>query len=377
MKLLVATCLIAASSVLGSMVAQADQGNSGPRAATLQVAVAPTSTATSVATPAATTKAPSIEGTPAAAAPPPGNVTTAAPPAAPPKSPSRFDYSLSASTSFPTGNLGYNVNALRGIIQGVVGYQIDPLTKIVANAFQVPAALIGINGSVPLYIRGNAAPVGSASVPPTNPVGIYKIASISVQRTVFIDHHPIIVTPGYLTSFFEYDDALTIENTKLGRAENIRLRSFQNKFVAVTLPLVLKRNFIALATVNTEWLMAPHGLNQTNHPQLELVGYAEYFANQHTSFFVQPSRFIAYVQSDPYPEYSFTPIAGVNYRFTKNFWAQGEVISLNPTNYRNLGVTGITCATSACASVAPNVGSIKATTISISFGIGKPFVAPL
>lgn len=335
MKLLVATCLIAASSVLGSMVAQADQGNSGPRAATLQVAVAPTSTATSVATPAATTKAPSIEGTPAAAAPPPGNVTTAAPPAAPPKSPSRFDYSLSASTSFPTGNLGYNVNALRGIIQGVVGYQIDPLTKIVANAFQVPAALIGINGSVPLYIRGNAAPVGSASVPPTNPVGIYKIASISVQRTVFIDHHPIIVTPGYLTSFFEYDDALT------------------------------------------EWLMAPHGLNQTNHPQLELVGYAEYFANQHTSFFVQPSRFIAYVQSDPYPEYSFTPIVGVNYRFTKNFWAQGEVISLNPTNYRNLGVTGITCATSACASVAPNVGSIKATTISISFGIGKPFVAPL
>jgi len=351
-----------ALSALFATVAQADEARTIARGADSRLN-APAATPTSEATPAAVIAPPAA--TPAA---------IIAPPARPP---SRFSYSLSTSGSFPSGNLGYNVTALRGIIQGGLGYQIDPLTKVQADAFQIPAAIIGLNGSAPLYISGNSTAVGSVKLPPTNPSSIYKIASVTLQRTFFIDHHPIIVSPGYISSFFEYDDALTIENPSRRQPENVKLRSFQDKFVAVTVPIILRRDFIALATASAQWLVAPHGLNQTNHPQLQFVGYMEYFANQHTSFFFQPSRFLNYLPSDPYPEYSFVPIYGINYRFTKQFWAQAELLTLSPANYPLNGVSGVTCATAACASVAPNIGSVKATTISISIGIGKPFVVPI
>ncbi len=230
---------------------------------------------------------------------------------------------------------------------------------------------------MPLYIRGNPNPVGSTKLPPINPAVIYKLATITVQRTVFLAHHPIIITPGYISTFSEFDDSLVIENKRLGLAEDVRLRSFQQKFVAVTVPIILTRQFIALATASSQWLMATHSVNEANHARLNVLGYAEYFANQHTSFFFQPSRFVSYVPSDPYPQYSFTVTYGLNFRLTKGVWAQAQVLSVIPSNFPRNGIVGITCATPACTSAAPNLGSAKATNIQLSVGIGKPIVVPI
>lgn len=368
---LVTASVLSLATVFFAPVAEADPAGAS---ATRETGITPAAESTPAAstTPEAAIT-PATESTPA-------SITAPQPvPRQPsgPKRQSRFDYSLSAAVGFPLGNLGYNITANQGIIQGGVGYQIDPLTKVEAYGYQIPGALIGVNGAVPLFIRGDPKPVGTVKLPPINPSVIYKLAVVTVQRTVFLDHHLIIITPGYISTFSEFSDSLLIENRSLGIEETARLRSFQQKFIAVSVPIVLRRQFIAVATASSQWLIATHSVNETNHARLNLLGYAEYFANQHTSFFVQPSRFVSYVPSDPYPQYSFTLTYGLNFRLTKFLWAQAQVFSITPTNFPRNGIVALTCATASCRSVAPDLGSAKAANFQLSVGIGKPIVVPI
>jgi hypothetical protein len=134
---------------------------------------------------------------------------------------------------------------------------------------------------------------------------------------------------------------------------------------------------LVLLTDQTEWLVRTNGLNETNHPQEVLIAYAEYFANRHTSFFFQPSRYLVYLPSDRAPEYSFTLEYGITHRFTKSLWAQIEVESLNPSRTGLNGIANLTCSTPACTSILPAIGTLKTAEVHLSIGIGSPFVIPI
>lgn len=294
----------------------------------------------------------------------------------PPHPMPRVNYTLSVASAVPFGNQNYDLGWLRGTVQGQIGYRLDNLTKIQASFFQMPSALVGLNGTAPFYIKGVTRAIRTVQLRPTNPAAVYRIGSITLSRTFFIHKQPFVLTPGYLFSYDEYDDSLTVNDS--GAPATVKARTFEDEFLALSTPLVRTPKLLVLATAQVQRLVHTAGLNVTNNPQFQDVLYAEYFANRHTSFFGQASSANTYNETDPYPEHDFAYSYGINYRLRKPFFVQALVSTINPTNYPTNGVANLTCLDPPrCSVVVPTIGSYKTSAAIFAIGIGDPMVPPL
>ncbi len=307
-----------------------------------------------------------------------------------PSLPQGFTYNLDVSFAYPLSNVGFNAGDPGGVDAGF-GYAFDRTHRLQVGYYEIQQVPINFsNQNVPFYLQGFTGPgsnVPGASLGTVN-TGVVdattkdKIFQVGLQNLFVLGGKlPIVITPTYLAhtaTIGGHTDEQLVEYN--GFPTTVRLRTEQEWLLGVTLPFLATPRMFGTFTVAPQWLLHRSGLNQTNHPQLFMLGYLEYRANKATTFFLQPSRLVQYNPVDPYPEYTPSLIYGLSHHFTKSTFVQATVLEGGATNYNNrLGIVSLTCQRLPCqqSQVAPQFAGLKAAEVQIQFGIGSPTVIPL
>jgi hypothetical protein len=299
--------------------------------------------------------------------------------------PTGFTYTLDASIAYPFGSVtqGNQEARLPGGFDAVAGYGFNSHFRAQAGYYVLQEYPVGFStGTVPLYLQGLAAPIGSASLQGLDATIRNQIFVGTFQGLTRIGKLPIVISPTYVArkgTIGGNSDFTPIEIN--GFAQNAHLRTFQYQLVGVTIPFLSTSKMFGTYTIAPQWLVQPSGANASNHAQLFQLLYLEYRANDKTTFYLQPSLLPNYTPSDVYPEHIPTLIYGFTHKFDKLFYIQGQVSSGTPTNPNNggIGITALTCQKLPCApnQVVPTIGGLKASQVQLMLGIGKPQVLPL
>jgi hypothetical protein len=307
-----------------------------------------------------------------------------------PSLPQGFTYNVDVSFAYPLSNVGFNAGDPGGMDIGF-GYAFSRTQRLTAGYYEIQQVPVGFsNVNVPFYLQGFTGPgsnLPNASLGTVN-TGVVdattkdKIMQIGLQNLFVIAKKlPIVITPTYLTHTAKiggHSDEQLIEYN--GFPTTVRLRTEQEYLLPVTLPFLATPRMFGTFTAAPQWLVHRAGVNQTNHPQLFLLGYLEYRANPSTTFFVQPSRLVQYNPVDPYPEYTPSLIYGLSHHFTKQTFVQMTVLEGGATNTNNQwGIVSLTCQRLPCRQnqVAPQFAGLHAAEVQVQFGFGSPTVIPL
>lgn len=319
----------------------------------------------------------------------------------------RFTYMVDFSMATPSGDIGsYGKQGwLMGGMDALLGYKIDPYTKLVASMFQLQHWPYGFNtGTVPVYLAGFVNPVGCADLTGGNACGPGAGRNINVrtkdtfgvfmlQKMLLINSDklpgpvPIVISPTYVArggviGFSPNNNDVVPFTYDLpdGPVENIPVRTAQYYAVAVTLPFLKTPKMFGTFTVAPQWLVHTAGANVGNSMQLPQVLYLEYTPFRGTTLFVEPQSARDYLPTDPYPEHLIAYFLGVSQRITKYAFVQAVLNSGGPTNEGADGVLAIKCLTVQQAinnQCGLAIGGLRATQLQLQFGIGSPNVFPL
>ncbi len=308
-----------------------------------------------------------------------------------PSLPQGFTYNLDVSFAYPLSNVGFNAGDPGGVDAGFA-YAFDRTHRLTVGYFEIQQVPVNFsNVNVPFYLQGFTGPgtnlpgtsLGTVNTGVVDATTKDKIFQVGLQNLFVIGNKlPIVITPTYLAHtaiIGGHSDSQLVE-TDSGFPAVVRLRTEQEWLLPITLPFLSTPRMFGTFTVAPQWLNHRSGLNQTNKAQLFMLGYLEYRANKQTTFFVEPSRLVAYNPVDPYPEYTPTLIYGLSHHFTKQTFVQMSVVEGGATNYNNQwGITSLTCQRLPCntSQVAPHFAGLHAASVQIQFGIGSPTVLPL
>ncbi len=302
--------------------------------------------------------------------------------------PQGLTYTLDVNVGWPYGNVGFNAH-LPGGMDAVVGYAFSRTNRLQVGYYELSEYPVGFsNVTVPFYLQGVTGPgvnVPGASLPPMSTGNVdvtvkNKLFTAIDQNLFTIGRIPIVISPTYLArtgTVGGHTDETLIEFNNFPTV--VHLRTVQEYLLPVTLPFLSTPRMFGTATLAPQWLVHMAGVNQTNHMQLFELLYLEYRASKKTTFFIQPSRLINYLPSDPYPENTPTMIYGVSHRFTPWAFVQLTGQTGGATNRSPYGITALTCQRLPCNpnQVAPSLGGLHAAQAQIQFGIGSPSVIPL
>ncbi len=300
--------------------------------------------------------------------------------------PTGLTYTLDASIAYPYGQTGSKAE-LPGGIDAVLSYGLSRYHRIQAGYYEFQEYPYGFNtGTVPVYLQGLSAPVGTANLN-SQPIDVAtknKILTLISQNLFLIGgRFPIIISPTYLARTANvggHGDTQLVEIN--GFPQTVHVRSSQEYIVPLTLPFLASPRFFGTITAAAQWNVNLNGANTApNHPQFFGLLYLEYRASRSTTFFVQPSRLVQYFAIDPDPEYVPTLLFGVSHRFTRQTFVQMLGSTGGASNRKSPGITSITCQQIApngsCALSAPTISGLHAAQVQIQFGIGSPSVIPL
>ena len=300
--------------------------------------------------------------------------------------PRGISYTVDASIAFPYGQTGSSAN-LPGGIDAVLGYGINRYHRLSAGYYEFQEYPFGFNtGTVPVYLQGLSAPVGTANLAgqPIDVATKNKILTLVSQNLFLIGGKlPIIISPTYLTRTANvggHGDTALVEIN--GFPQSVHLRSSQEYLVPLTIPFLASPRFFGTVTAAAQWNVNLNGANVApNHAQIFELLYLEYRASRSTTFFAQPSRLVQYFAIDADPEYVPTLLFGVSHRFTKTTFVQLLGSTGGASNRKAPGITALTCqqiaVNGSCAVSAPEIGGLHASQVQIQFGIGAPSVVPL
>lgn len=300
--------------------------------------------------------------------------------------PTGLTWTLDASVAKALGNTGFS-NGLPGGMDAVAGYGFNRNLRLQAGYYDFQEYPIGFdNGTVPVYVQGLAAPIGTQNLAasPADVAVENHIIVAGLQNLVTIGGRlPIVITPTYIArsgSVGFHSDAQLIEIN--GFPQTVRLRTVEYELIAFTFPFLSTPRMFGTFTLAPQWNVNLNGANITNHPQLFQLGYLEYRATNRATVFFQPSRLVNYLPPDPYPEHVITFIYGASYKFVKNAFAQVVFSTGTPSNDSTLGIQSLTLQqipspTNPVPTYAPSIAGLKATQVQLEFGIGTPSVIPL
>ena len=312
-----------------------------------------------------------------------------------------FTYTADLSIAKPFGDLGsYGKQWLPGGVDLVAAYGFDPTLRLVASGYQLQHYPVGFDsGTVPVYLRGFANPIGCANLDNTTANGC-NASNINVrtkdtfglfmlQKLFVIDVKgrplPIVVSPTYVarTSIIgqapHHDDTVAFGiNPPDGQTYfDVKTRTAQVESLAFTVPFLKTPKMFGTFTAAPGWLVHRAGANLENKAQIYQILYLEYTPNARTTFFFEPQSSRDYLPTDQYAQHLAAYFLGGSFRTTKTTFVQVTLNSGGPTNEGSYGVHSIFCDNpydpSACA---PVIGGLKATQIQVQFGIGSPSVLP-
>ncbi|BDE07291.1 hypothetical protein WPS_25670 [Vulcanimicrobium alpinum] len=312
-----------------------------------------------------------------------------------PSLPQGFTYNADVHFTHDYGDLKYTPNVPGGMDVGF-GYAFSHTNRVQAGYFEFEDTPLGFSfRNVPLYLQGYTGPgtnLPGASLGTTNTglvdnVTKNKILTVLDQNLITIGMPggkvlPIVISPTYIArtaTIGGNDDVIKFEFNGFPTEAHARTEQFW--LLPVTLPFLATPRMFATITAAPQWLVHTAGVNQTNHAQIFLLGYVEYRFDKKTTVFFQPSRLPQYHPIDPYPQYDALFLYGVSHRFTKHTFIQGIFGGGGPTNYKELGITSITCqrlgGPSGCQDARPTIAGLKASVFQLQVGIGSPTVIPL
>jgi hypothetical protein len=308
-----------------------------------------------------------------------------------PSLPQGFTYNVDVSFAYPLSNVGFNAGDPGGMDAGF-GYAFSHTQRLTAGYYEIQQVPVGFsNQNVPLYLQGFTGPgsnlpgasLGTVNTGVVDATTKDKIFQVGLQNLFVLGGKlPIVVTPSYLAHtalIGGHSDDQLVEAAS-GFPARVKLRTEQEWLLPVTLPFLSTPRMFGTFTTALQWLNHRNGLNQTNKAQVFMLGYLEYRANRHTTFFVQPSRLVQYNPVDPYPEYTPSLIYGLSHHFTPQTFVQMSVIEGGATNYNHQwGIVSLTCQRLPCnqSQVAPTFAGLHAAEVQIQFGLGNPTVIPL
>jgi hypothetical protein len=319
--------------------------------------------------------------------------------------PTGFTYMADVSTAYPFGNIGtFGSKALRGGLDGVIGYGFNPRMRVVAQYYELQHYPVGFNsGQVPLFL-----PPGFPPTPGVNPscvdlsgatsatcAGIPAPIDVSTKDkfALFLFENlfnlgkvaghdvPIVVTPTYVSRW-------SIVNGSHGHGDivpfvdlngvphfDINTRTAQVYSLAVTLPFLKTPKMFGTFTAAPTWLVHTAGLNQQNHAQIYQILYLEYAPTPTMKIFFEPQSSRDYLPADPYAQHLAAYFTGISQQIGKYGFVQFVLNSGGPTNYSPYGVKSLQCLALPCsANTLPQVGGLKATQLQIQIGVGSPSV---
>ncbi len=301
--------------------------------------------------------------------------------------PQGFAYTLDASIGYPLNSTGKDNVKFPGGIDAVAGYGFNRFFRLQAGYYELPEYPTGFDqGSVPVYLQGVSSPISSADlhaaqqdVTIKNKIFIFNVQNLFTIAKRF----PIVVTPTYIArtgTVGGHSDNTIIDVN--GFPQAVKIRTFQEELVAVTLPFLSTPRMFGTYTIAPQWLVQKSGANVDNHAQLFQLLYIDYRLTPKATLFFQPSLLQDYTPTDIYSSHIPTVIYGANYKFTKQTFVQVVVSGGTPVNPLDgkIGITRVTCQTIAgCAAnqVVPRIGGLKAAQVQVDFGIGSPSVIPL
>jgi hypothetical protein len=299
----------------------------------------------------------------------------------------RLTYNVDLSFAFPYGSINDNNVALPGGTDAGIGYAFSRTNRLQLGYSETQQFPLGFsNKNVPFFIQGFTGP-GTSVTQLFQNTGQFdattkdKIFTVVDANVIVIGKRfPIVVSPTYLLHYATVNASGRGSDLALIEVNNlpflVHQRTEQEYLLPVTFPFIATPRIFGTLTFAPQWLVHRAGVNETNHMQLSELLSLEYRADKQTTFFFQPSRLIQYHPVDPFPEYTATFIYGLSHHFSPRTYVQMRVLTGGPTNYRDLGITGIFCQNlPSCSSVATSRGGFKATTIQIQFGFGSPTVA--
>lgn len=312
-----------------------------------------------------------------------------------------FTYTADLSIAKPYGDLGsYGQQWLPGGLDLVAAYGFNPTTRLVASEYQLQHYPVGFDsGTVPVYLRGFANPIGCANLNNSTANGC-TASNINVRtkdtfglfmlQKLFVINMkgralPIVVSPTYVarTSVIgqstRHDDVVPFASAPPDGPTffDVKTRTAQVESLAFTVPFLKTPKMFGTFTIAPSWLVHLSGLNEQNKAQLYQILYLEYTPNPRTTIFFEPQSSRDYLPTDNYAQHLAAYFLGASYRTTKTTFVQVTLNSGGPTNEGSYGVHSILCNNAydpnACA---PVIGGLKATQLQVQFGIGSPSVLP-
>jgi hypothetical protein len=301
--------------------------------------------------------------------------------------PEGFSYTLDASFGYPLNSTGKDNVKFPGGIDAVAGYGFNRFFRLQAGFYQLPEYPVGFDqGTVPVYLQGVSSPIGSVDlhaaqqdVTIKNNIFVFNVQNLfTIAKKI-----PIVITPTYIsrsgTVGGKADDTLIDVN---GFPQSVKIRTFQEELIAVTLPFLSTPRMFGTYTIAPQWLVHTSGANVDNKAQLFQLLYIDYRVTDKATLFFQPSLLQNYTPTDIYSSHIPTLVFGANYKVTKQSFVQLLFSGGTPTNPLDgkIGVTSVTCQTvQGCATnqVVPRIGGLKAQQVQLQFGIGTPSVIPL
>ncbi len=312
-----------------------------------------------------------------------------------------FTYTADLSIAKPYGNVGsYGQQWLPGGLDLVAAYGFNPTTRLVASEYQLQHYPVGFDsGTVPVYLRGFANPIGCANLDNTTTNGCSP-SNINVRtkdtfglfmlQKLFVFNVkgralPLVISPTYVarTSVIgqstRHDDVVAFSSDPPDGPTfyDVKTRTAQVESLAFTVPFLKTSKMFGTFTAAPGRLAHLSGLNQENKLQVYQILYLEYTPNARTTFFFEPQSSRDYLPTDKYAQHLMAYFLGGSYRTTKTTFVQVTLNSGGPTNEGSYGVQSILCDNpynpSQCA---PTIGGLKATQLQVQFGIGSPSVLP-
>ena len=311
-----------------------------------------------------------------------------------------FTYTVDGSIARSFGDVGtFGKQWLPGGVDVVLGYGFNPTTRLVASLYQIQHYPVGFNsGSVPVYLRGFANPIGCANLDNSTTNGctptqinlrtkdsfyLFNLEKLVVLGNIKGHPLPLVITPTYV-SRTSYIGAATSHSDIVPFATappdgpsfyDTKTRSAQVQALAFTLPFLKTPKMFGTFTAAPSWNVNLNGLNTVNHMQIYQILYLEYNPTNKVQLFLEPQVSRDYLPTDVYPQHLFAYFLGASYRTTKNTFVQAVLNSGGPTNEGPYGANALECE-NIVGMCAPVFGGLKATQLQLQFGIGSPSVLP-
>jgi hypothetical protein len=309
-----------------------------------------------------------------------------------------FSYTADLSIARSFGDVGtFGKQWLPGGVDLVASYGFNPTTRLVASMYQLQHYPAGFNsGTVPVYLRGFANPIGCANLDNSTTGGctptqlnvrtkdtfglfmLQKLFVLNVKGRAL----PIVISPTYVArtsvvgASTHHDDVIPFAvNPPDGPSfYDVKTRTAQVQSLAFTVPFLKTPKMFGTFTAAPSWLVHTAGINQENHAQIYQILYLEYTPNNRTTFFLEPQSSRDYLPTDQYAQHLIAYFLGGSYRTSKNTFIQVTLNSGGPTNEGSYGVRAIECDNA--VTCAPAIGGLKATQLQVQFGIGSPSLLP-